>query len=93
MDRVAAPASGTKEQECCKRERAGRKGGMKKFKLTPAMRSFFAFSATVIWLGIWLTGFKTVHWLLYMPAVLFTFAVLTGICPGMIFFKTIFREK
>jgi hypothetical protein len=57
------------------------------------MRFFFLFTGSVIWLGIWLTGFGTVHWLLYVPAVFFTFAVVTGICPGMIISNMLFGGK
>ena len=58
-----------------------------------SMRFFFLFSGTVIWAGIWLTGFSVVHWLLYVPAVFFYFAAITGICPGIIFSRLIFGEK
>jgi hypothetical protein len=47
----------------------------------------------VIWLGIWLTGFGKVHWLLYVPAVFFIFASVTGICPGMIVSNMLFGKK
>ena len=57
------------------------------------MRFFFLVSGSVIWAGIWLTGFATVHWLLYIPAVFFYFAAITGICPGIIFSRMIFGEK
>jgi hypothetical protein len=66
---------------------------MDKYKLSPAMRSFFLFAGGMIWCGIWLTGFNVVHWLLFVPASFFTFAAITGICPGMIFFKAVFRDK
>lgn len=62
------------------------------FKASPAIRLFFAVVASVILLGIWLTGFKTVHWLLYLPMAAFYFAALTGICPGLIFTRMIFKE-
>lgn len=63
---------------------------MSKHKISPAMRFFFFFSGSLMWLGIWLTGFGTVHWLLYFPAVFFYFAAITGICPGLIFARTLF---
>ncbi len=62
-------------------------------KMDLATKAFFLFSGLVLWLGIWLTGFDVVHWLLYLPASFFLFSALTGICPGMIFFKELFREK
>lgn len=60
---------------------------MAKYSISKPMRLFFAVSGSIIWLGIGLTGFDAVHWLLYVPAVFFTFAVITGICPGLIISK------
>jgi hypothetical protein len=57
---------------------------MKDYLITPAQRLFFLVSGAIIWLGIGLTGFADVHWLLYVPAVFFAFAVVTGVCPGLI---------
>ena len=58
-----------------------------------AMKAFFLFVGLFMWAGIWLTGFDVVHWLLYIPATFFLFSAITGICPGIIFFKELFREK
>ncbi len=66
---------------------------MAKYKISSAMRFFFLVAGTVIWTGIWLTGFGTVHWLLYVPAVSFYFAAITGICPGMVVSRMLFKEK
>lgn len=66
---------------------------MDKYKLSPAMRVFFLFAGGMVWSGIWLTGFSVVHWLLFVPASFFAFAAITGICPGMIFFKAVLRDK
>lgn len=52
-----------------------------------AQRMLFLFMAVLISLGIWLTGFDKVHWLLYVPPVFLLFAAVTGICPGLIIFK------
>ena len=49
-----------------------------------AMRVWFAVFAIIIWLGIYLTGFEVVHWLLYIPPAGLTFAAITGICPTQI---------
>lgn len=57
-----------------------------------SLRMTFLFIAAMMWLGIWLTGLKDVHWLLYIPATLLTFAGGTGICPGLIVNKKIFSE-
>ncbi|MCB1733969.1 MAG: hypothetical protein H6981_09615 [Gammaproteobacteria bacterium] len=66
---------------------------MEKYKIDATMRLFFAVSGTIVWLGIWLTGFPVVHWLLYVPAVFFTFAVLTGLCPGLIISRMLMGRK
>lgn len=56
------------------------------------MRSSFTFAAVVIWLGIWLTGFEVVHWLLYIPALVVTFAAVSGLCVGGIFFSRVCKK-
>lgn len=61
--------------------------------LGSAMRFFFFVTGSVVWLGIWLTGFNTAHWVLYIPAVFFYFAAITGICPGLILSRNLFPEK
>lgn len=58
-----------------------------------AMRFFFLVVASVIALGIWLTGYQSVHWVLYLPAVFFLFAAVTGICPGIIISNSLFGGK
>jgi len=52
-----------------------------------AIRVLFLFMAGFILLGIWLTGFNVVHWVLYIPVAALVFAGVTGICPGYIVFK------
>ncbi|MBU1236301.1 MAG: hypothetical protein KJ634_09860 [Gammaproteobacteria bacterium] len=52
-----------------------------------ALRMLFLSIAGVIALGIWLTGFDKAHWLLYVPVAFLTFAAVTGICPGLIFWS------
>ena len=63
---------------------------MNKYKIGSAMRFFFLFAGSVIWLGIWLTGFSTAHWFLYVPAISFYFAAVTAICPGIIISRSMF---
>ncbi len=62
-------------------------------KMTASLKAFFLFVGIVLWSGIWLTGFDLVHWLLYTPATFFILSAVTGICPGMIFFREIFRDS
>ena len=52
-----------------------------------AQRMLFLTVAIILSVGIWLTGFSNVHWLLYVPVALLTFAGITGICPGLIFWR------
>jgi hypothetical protein len=68
---------------------------MEKYLIGKAQRFFFLVSGSIIWLGLWLTGFEQAHWLLFVPAVFFAFAAITGICPGMIISRWLFprREK
>lgn len=62
-------------------------------KMDTAMKAFFLFVGLFLWAGLWLTGFEVAHWTLYIPATFFLFSAVTGICPGMIFFKEAFREN
>ncbi len=62
-------------------------------KISAAMRFFLLVVGSVMLLGIWLTGFNTVHWLLYVPVVFFYFAAVTGICPGLAFSGMLFPAK
>ena len=62
-------------------------------RMDASRKAFFLFIGLVLWLGIWLTGFEQAHWVLYLPATFFLFSALTGICPGMIFFKEVFRGE
>ncbi len=57
------------------------------------MKVWFALFGIIIWLGIYLTGFSTVHWLLYVPAVALLFAAITGICPSQLLVFSFFRSK
>ena len=66
---------------------------MQKYMIAKSMRFFFFFTGTIMWVGIWLTGFSVTHWLLYIPAIFVYFAAITGICPGLIFSRLIFGDK
>ena len=52
-----------------------------------AQRLLFLSVSIVIATGIWLTGVERAHWLLYVPAISLGFAGITGICPGLIFWR------
>jgi len=58
-----------------------------------ALRFFFFFAGSVLWAGIWLTGFSHAHWLLYVPATLLYVAAATAVCPALIFSRLIFGDK
>ena len=62
-------------------------------RTSPEMRIFTAFAGTLLWLGIWHTGFEATSPFIYFPAFFFAFAALTGICPGMIISKWIVRRR
>ena len=66
---------------------------MKLFIAPAWLRAFLLFGGIVLWLGIWDTGLRTVSWILYIPAVMFVFAAVTGICPGMILTRMVFGRK
>ena len=66
---------------------------MNNLLIAKPLRFFFFVTSLVIWLGIYLTGFQTVHWVSYIPAVFFMFAAITGICPGIIFSKKLFKDN
>lgn len=52
-----------------------------------AQRMLFLTMATLIAIGIYLSGYKSVHWFIYVPFAALLFAGVTGICPGLIMFK------
>lgn len=63
------------------------------YTASAAVRFFLFVLGSTIWLGIWLTGFNQAHWLLYVPAVFLYFAALTGICPGLIISRMLFKSR
>ncbi len=62
-------------------------------KMHASTRALFLFVGLLLWTGIWLTGIDVAHWLLYLPATFFLFSAVTGICPGIIFFREMFSEQ
>ena len=52
-----------------------------------ALRMMFLALSLLILVGIWLSGFAAVHWLLYVPVAGLLFAAVTGICPSLELFK------
>ena len=62
-------------------------------KMDSATKAFFLFVGIWLWLGIWLTGFNVIHWILYLPATFFLISAVTGICPGMLLFKEMFKGR
>jgi hypothetical protein len=62
-------------------------------KASTTMRTWFAFFGALIWIGIILTGFSNIHWLLYVPPAGLTFAAVTGICPSQIAINKLFGAK
>ncbi|MFT3822847.1 MAG: hypothetical protein QM731_02960 [Chitinophagaceae bacterium] len=62
-------------------------------KAPASLRIFFAFMSCLLWAGIFLTGFATVSWLLYVPAAVSLFAAITGICPSLVLITKIVTGK
>lgn len=56
---------------------------MELFKAPIELRIFFSGAGLILWLGLWHTGFGNASWILYVPAVFFVFAALSGFCPGL----------
>ena len=52
-------------------------------KASKSMRIWFALVGIILWVGIYLTGFSTVSWVLYLPAAGFVFGAITGICLSL----------
>jgi len=65
---------------------------MEGMKIGKSMRIFVLVVGIITWLGIWHTGFTVASWILYLPAVFFVFAAVTGICPGIFFSRLIAGE-
>ncbi|KAB2837869.1 MAG: DUF2892 domain-containing protein [Melioribacteraceae bacterium] len=62
-------------------------------KASLSMRVWFAAFGLLILIGIYLTGFTNVHWLLYVPAAGFIFAAASGICPSQLLFSKMLDKK
>lgn len=59
-----------------------------------AQRMVFVSVAVLVITGMWLTGFDKVHWIMYIPVVLLSFAGISGICVGEIFWSKLgFKDK
>jgi hypothetical protein len=52
-------------------------------RISTEWRIFLMIPAIVVFIGIWLTGFSVVSWVLWVPVILLPFASITGYCPGM----------
>lgn len=61
-------------------------------KIGAPLRAFFLTSSAISWIGLWLTGFSTAHWLLYIAPTAFLIAGITGICPGMMISTKLFGK-
>jgi len=47
------------------------------------MRVFLMNAAVFMFVGIWLTGFDKVHWLIYVIPGVFAASSTFGVCPGL----------
>lgn len=62
-------------------------------KASAEMRTWYVAFSAIIWLGIYLTGFDAIHWLLYIPPIGLLFAAVTGICPTQLLVFSFFKKK
>ncbi len=53
-------------------------------KAPVSTRIWYAIMAAILWTGIYFTGFSTVSWMFYLPAVGLTVASIIGVCPTVI---------
>ena len=54
-----------------------------------AQRMVYLAISLTVFLGIYLSGYNTVHWVLYIPPVMTLFAATTGFCPGFYFWTKV----
>lgn len=52
-----------------------------------ANRMLYLSFAAIMFVGVWLTGFDRVHWLLYVPIAFASFAGLSGFCVNLWFWQ------
>ncbi len=57
------------------------------------MRTWFALMSSILWTGIFFSGFANVNWVVYAPAAGFLFAAVTGICPSLSFLVKLFEIR
>ena len=50
-------------------------------KALNSMRIWFVLMGTMLWIGIYLTGFANANWVLYVPASGLILAAILGFCP------------
>ena len=60
--------------------------------MSQQIRVLLFLAGVVTWVGIYMSGLETVHWVLFLPATFFLFASLTGICPGLVLFQKYFSQ-
>jgi len=58
-----------------------------KLKISLEMRLWFLGPIIMLWGGIYLSGFESVYWLVYIPAIFAVFTFITGLCPGMLLIR------
>jgi hypothetical protein len=52
-----------------------------------ANRMLYLSFSLIMFIGVWLTGFSTAHWLLYVPIVFSAFAGISGFCVNLWLWK------
>jgi len=59
-------------------------------RASKSMRVWFAFVGMILWMGIYLAGFSTASWVLYVPAAGLILGAVTGLCPSLTVISKIF---
>lgn len=52
-----------------------------------ANRMLYLSFSLIMLSGVWLTGFETVHWVLYVPIAFSAFAGISGFCVNLWLWK------
>jgi len=54
---------------------------------------WFVFVGAILWTGIYLTGFSSTSWVLYVPAAGFILGAVTGLCPSLTVISKVFFKQ
>jgi hypothetical protein len=66
---------------------------LKPYKAGKNTRLFLLISSLAQGLGIYLSGYENIHWLLYLISLMFFGAALNGYCTMMILIENVFGKE